>query len=63
MITEERREYLLWAWSEETNDPETEEWREELTPEEEELVKGWDKGYESGLAQLCGRMEAQRNEQ
>lgn len=62
MITEERREYLLWAWENERY-PEDEEWRDELTPEEEELVKGWDKGYESGLAQLCGRMEAQRNEQ
>ena len=61
MITEERREYLLWAWENERY-PEDEEWRDGLTPEEEELVKGWDKGYESGMARLCERKEEQKNE-
>lgn len=53
MITEERREELTQLWSEETNDPETEEWRNELTPEEEELVKGWDDDCAAGMSRLA----------
>ena len=50
MITEERKEALLWCWENETDD---EEWRDELTPEEQELVNGWDTGYFEGIARMC----------
>ena len=53
MITEERLqdiERLFWA---ETNDPETEEWRDDLIPEEAELVADWDKRVATGMAQIA----------
>lgn len=43
-------ERLFWA---ETDDPETQEWREELTDEEAELVAAWDDQVETGMARLC----------
>ena len=50
MIAEERKEALLWCWENETDD---EEWRDELTPEEQEMVNGWDTGYFEGIAHMC----------
>lgn len=50
MITEERKEALLWCWENETDD---EEWRDELTSEEQEMVNGWDTGYFEGIARMC----------
>lgn len=41
---------LFWA---ETKDPETQEWREDLTAEEAELVAAWDDQAEIGIAILC----------
>lgn len=41
---------LFWA---ETNDLETQEWREDLTAEEAELVAAWDDQAEIGIALLC----------
>lgn len=54
MISEERKEYLLWCWENERY-PEDEEWRDELTAEEQALVDSWDKGYSDGISQLIGR--------
>lgn len=47
---EEELQRLFWA---ETDDPETQEWREELTAEEAELVEAWDDQMEIGMARLC----------
>lgn len=52
-ISKERYDYLLWVWGEETDDPETQEWREELTLQEARLVSGWDKAFNLGVKSLC----------
>lgn len=56
MITEERFDYLLWAWQEESEDPETQEWREELTEEEAKLVASWDRTARIEIRKLCERI-------
>ena len=43
-------ERLFWA---ETDDPETQVWREELTDEEAALVAAWDDQVVIGMARLC----------
>lgn len=52
MLTDERIAEMqdnFWA---ETNDPATEEWRDELTAEEAALVARWDAKVDAGLADL-----------
>lgn len=51
-MTEERYQDLIWLWENETSSEETQEWREELTPEEEALVENWDNGFLNGLARM-----------
>jgi len=43
----------MWLWENETNDEETQEWRDELNSEEQELVAKWDNGFESGLSRMA----------
>lgn len=52
MITSAQYEHLLWCWESETNDIDTQTWRDELTPEEQELIDQWDNGYYNGLAKM-----------
>ena len=56
-MTEERKSELYALWGNETNDPETEEWREDLTPEEATMVDEWDGAVEAGyiraVAKIC----------
>jgi len=52
----ERREELYRLWCEETNEAETQEWRQELAPEELDLVAQWDMGYAQGVNTLCSRL-------
>lgn len=40
-------------WEHETNDPDTEEWRDRLTPQEAKLVAAWDDGFDDGLAHMA----------
>lgn len=40
----------------ETNNEETEEWRMYLSGWEKDVVAGWDKSYEKGLANLVGKI-------
>lgn len=47
---EAEMERMFW---EETNDPETWAWREDLTDEEAELVAAWDEQSAMALSQLC----------
>lgn len=62
-ITPEREDQLNYFWENETNDPDTSEWRDELTPEEMALVNEWDDRYESGLLAISRdvlKMERQK---
>ena len=49
----ERREYIRDRFYQETNEPESQEWRDELTPEELEYVGQLDDRYESGVLAIC----------
>ena len=51
-------EELRSAWENETNDPETQEWRDDLTADERKLVDQWDDNYEQALAQMVLRSRA-----
>lgn len=44
---------LKESWAEETNDPETETWRDDLMPQEVQVVEAWDDGFEQGLARMA----------
>lgn len=48
-----RREELTQLWGDETNEEETQDWREELTPEERDFVAGLDAGYCRETRRLC----------
>ena len=52
MVSEERRDYLNYLWGEETSDPESWEWREELTAEELALVESWDERFAQGVLKI-----------
>lgn len=52
-ITDERKEALLDCWDNETNEAETQEWRDNLTEEEAKLVAEWDMQYAKGMAGMC----------
>lgn len=53
MMDNERREDLFRLWGEETSDPETEEWRDDLTPEERDFVAALDNDFSRGMLRLC----------
>ena len=53
MITKERMEWMDFCWDvEDGEDPESMEWREELTEEEAKLVAEWDRGYADGIRRM-----------
>lgn len=52
MVSEDRRAFLDYLWGEETNDPETWEWRDDLDAEEQALVESWDQAYARGVGTL-----------
>ena len=50
MVSEERRAWMDFRWDvEDPYDPESMEWREELTAEEAALVASWDEAYAMGI--------------
>lgn len=53
MISKDRIEELETCFWNETNDEETEEWREYLNDEEIKLVNEWDKNVNKGMVTLC----------
>jgi len=61
-ISEARMIELADNWNAETNDPETQEWRDDLTPEEAEIIADWDNGYADGMHQLCQEIMALQRE-
>ena len=52
-MDEIRREQLWESWNHENDDPESEDWRLDLTPEELEYVEQLDDSYTNGIRQLC----------
>ena len=48
-----RKAQIDWCLNNETNDPETQEWRDELTPEEQAYVDREDDRYEHAIAAMC----------
>lgn len=60
MPTEARYEQLCWLWENETNDEETQEWRNELTAEEQALVDQWDYEFNDGLRRMYQDLEGGR---
>lgn len=52
----ERLEELRRLWNCEDDDPETLEWRDELTPEEMDVVSGWDTNYDNGVLALSSEI-------
>jgi hypothetical protein len=56
MITSQREDDMYENWMAESNDPETEEWRDELTDDEQKLVDEWDRGYNTGIRKMCERI-------
>lgn len=58
MVSEERIAFLDHFWGEETDDPETWEWRDELDAEELALVESWDRLYAQATLKICEDMLA-----
>lgn len=59
-VSQEREEELDWLWCEETEDPETQEWRWDLTADEDAMVEQWEKQYAIGIRNLLERLERQQ---
>ena len=55
-VTPEREKYLDWAFWFETNDPETQEWRDDLTADEAALVEHWDEAVSRGICAMCKKL-------
>ncbi len=53
MISEERKAELQELWWDETNEDWTQEWRDELTKEEQALINQWDEQYGAGSLRMC----------
>lgn len=52
-MDDERREYIRDRFYQETNEPESQAWRDELTPEELEYVSQLDVRHESSVLAMC----------
>ena len=53
MVSEERRAWMDFWWDvEDPYDPESMEWRDELTAEEAALVASWDGAYARGIRMM-----------
>lgn len=52
-MDDERREYIQSRFYQETDEPESQEWRDELTPEELEYVDQLDGRHESSVLAMC----------
>ena len=46
-------EELRWCFDNESNDPESQEWRENLTEAEADLIEQWDMRIETQIGKLC----------
>lgn len=57
MISDERIEEMRFWYNRETNDEETQEWRDDLTPDECNLNEEWDTRYFNGIKKICDDIE------
>ena len=57
-----RVEELQYYWNNETADEDTQEWREEITAVDEQLlIEEWENNYNTGILKLCEEiLEAER---
>lgn len=55
-VPPEREEELSWLFWNETNDPESEYWRDELTPDEAAMVEQWDEQTARGFQTLTQKI-------
>jgi hypothetical protein len=53
MISKERIEELEDCFWNESNDEYTQEWRDDLNAEEEQIVSEWDQNYNSAFTSMC----------
>lgn len=56
MISPSRYEELHDSFWAETNEEWTQEWRDELAPEEAALIRSWDKRSSEGMGKMCKRI-------
>ncbi|MET1247633.1 hypothetical protein ABWW58_02455 [Sporolactobacillus sp. STCC-11] len=56
MIAKERMSELSELFWSETNDEETQQWRDELNEEEEHMVSDWDGKLASSMKPLCKKI-------
>lgn len=61
MISNTRKEEMEAYFWDETNDPESEEWSEDLTDEEEALVAEWDERVAVGMSRMSWKILDQNN--
>ena len=61
MVSEERKEELYDYHCSETNESETQNWRNDLTDEEELLVKEWDTAYDKVRNNLIASIYRQQH--
>ena len=57
-MTRFEKDYIDFFFDYETNDPETQEWRETLTEEERAYVADKDERYRVGMLRLCEAIQA-----
>lgn len=55
-VPPEREEELSWCFWNETNEPETQEWRDELTEDEAAMVEQWDEQTADAICSLAQRI-------
>ena len=60
-ISDERLDELRAWHNAETNDPETQEWRDDLTSDEQAIVAKWDRQYALGIGKLAQAIIAQQH--
>lgn len=53
MITIDRKIEMYDSWLAETDDFESEEWRDDLNEAEAALVDAWDESFERGCFRVC----------
>ena len=52
-VSQEREEELSWYFMHETDEPDTQEWREDLTGDETVMVEQWDEQFSRDFAELA----------
>ncbi len=52
-ISSARVDELRHYWGEETNDEDTQDWRNELTSDEEKIVATWDNQCDTAILKIC----------